>query len=149
MDRLIMLIATGFGLGRIPFAPGTWGTLLALPLHLALIRLAPPFYLALLAAITLIAIGSAGGAEKILDRADPGCVVIDEVAGMLVALIFIPPTVVNLVAAFLLFRLFDITKPFPVGWLDRHLHGGPGIVIDDLAAGAMAAAVMHIALRFF
>ena len=141
-----MLIATGFGVGRIPFAPGTWGSLLALPLHwFAAGHLSMSGQAALIVAVALVAIWSAGGAEKILDRADPGCVVIDEVAGMLVALAFLPATPPWLAAGFLLFRLFDITKPFPVGWLDRHLHGGPGIVIDDLAAGAMAAIILHAA----
>ncbi len=149
MSRLIMLIATGFGVGRIPFAPGTWGSLLALPLHwFAASRLSMGGQAALIAAVALVAVWSAGGAEKILDRADPGCVVIDEVAGMLAALAFLPASPGWLAAGFLLFRLFDIAKPFPVGWLDRHLHGGPGIVIDDLAAGAMSAMILH-AVRLF
>jgi len=144
MDRLIMFIATGGGIGRIPFAPGTFGTIPGLLIHWLIFRLDPPFYLAVFAAITVIAILTAGGAEKILDRADPGSVVIDEIAGVLVALAFLPPTPLNLAAAFILFRIFDIAKPFPVGWFDRNLHGGPGIVIDDLAAGAMAWAVIQL-----
>ncbi len=149
MDRLIILLATGFGTGLIPFAPGTFGSILGLGLHWLVYPLTTPFYLGAIAATTVIAVFCAGGAEKIIDRADPGCVVIDEIAGMLVALAFLPPTPTHLITAFVLFRAFDIAKPFPVGWLDRHLHGGPGIVIDDLAAGAMAAILLHGLIAFF
>lgn len=77
-------------------------------------------------------------AERLLGRKDPGAIVIDEIAGMLIACAGIPLTAWTAVILFGLFRLFDILKPFPVGWLDRRLSGGVGIVADDLAAGLMA-----------
>lgn len=144
MDRLFMALATGFGLGYLPKAPGTWGTLLALPIHLLIVRLPPQGYTAALAIIIVIAIVAAGSAEKILDKPDPGSIVIDEVAGMLIAMIAIPAHPLAWLLAFLLFRLFDILKPFPVNFLDQRFHGGLGIVLDDLMAGLYALASLQL-----
>lgn len=144
MDRLFMSIATGLGLGYAPFAPGTFGTMLALPIHFLLSHLPLPLYFGALAGLILLAIAAAGAAEKILDRPDPGEVVCDEVVGMLVAMIAVPKHPLAWVLAFGLFRLFDIWKPWPVGYIDRHFNGGLGIVMDDLAAGLYALAVLQI-----
>lgn len=151
MDRLFMSIATGLGLGYAPFAPGTFGTMLALPIHFLISKLPLPYYAAALAAIIVVAVAAAGAAEKIVDRPDPSVVVIDEVAGMLVAMIAIPAHPLAWLLAFALFRFFDIVKPWPVGYLDRHLNGGLGIVMDDLAAGLYAflalQLIWHLLLR--
>jgi len=144
MDRLFMSIATGLGLGYAPFAPGTFGTMLALPICFLLRHLPLPLYLAVLSALVITAILAAGAAEKILDRPDPPEVVIDEVVGMLVAMVAIPPHPIAWLLAFGFFRFFDIVKPWPVGYIDRHLHGGLGIVLDDLAAGLYALAALQI-----
>jgi phosphatidylglycerophosphatase A len=138
-----MAIATGLGLGYLPKAPGTWGTLLAFPLHFALVNLSPAGYLAGLGILLVIAVAAAGAAEKILDFRDPGVVVIDEVIGMLIALIAAPNHVLYLAAAFLLFRFFDILKPFPIRLVDQRLHGGIGIVADDLLAGIFTLLIMQ------
>jgi phosphatidylglycerophosphatase A len=138
MVRLIMFIATGAYTGYLPKAPGTWGTLLALPLNLLLLLLPGQGYAIALAVILVLAVYTAGAAEKILDRKDPGAIVIDEIIGMLITLIGAPANPVVWLMAFLLFRLFDITKPWPVSWADRHLNGGLGIVMDDLLAGGYA-----------
>ena len=151
MDRLFMNIATGLGLGYAPFAPGTFGTMLALPIHFLISRLPLPLYFAAMAALILVAVAAAGAAEKILDRPDPGEVVIDEVVGMLVAMIAVPLHPLAWLLAFGLFRFFDIVKPWPVGYIDQHFHGGLGIVMDDLMAGLYALAVLqigwHLAIR--
>ena len=139
-----MLLATGFGLGRLPRAPGTWGTLAAFPIHYALSALPPREYALGLVVIIILAILIAGSAEKIVDRPDPGLVVIDEVAGMLLALIAVPTTPAAWLLAFLLFRLFDITKPFPIRLIDQRCHGGLGIVLDDLLAGLYALGSFHL-----
>ena len=139
-----MFIATGFGSGYLPIAPGTWGSLVALPIHFMLIRLSPQYYYISLALIFLIAVATAGSAEKILDRKDPGAVVIDEIIGMLITLIGAPTTPLAWGSAFLLFRLFDIWKPFPASWADRHLNGGFGIVLDDVIAGGYALLCMQV-----
>lgn len=148
MDKLFMALATGFGLGYLPKAPGTWGTLLAFPLHFALIQLSPAGYGIGLAAVLVIAIVAAGAAEKILDRKDPGVVVIDEVIGMLIALIGAPNRLPFLAAAFVVFRFFDIVKPFPIRLLDRRINGGIGIVADDVAAGIATLLIMQ-AVSYF
>lgn len=144
MDRLFMAIATGFGLGYLPKAPGTWGTLLALPIHYLIVQLPQQGYVAAIAIIIVIAILSAGAAEKIMDKPDPGSVVIDEVAGMLIAMIAIPAHPLAWLLAFGLFRLFDILKPFPVNFFDQRFHGGLGIVLDDLMAGLYALAALQL-----
>ena len=139
-----MAIATGLYSGYLKPCPGTWGTLVALPIHLLLVRLPLHWYAASLAAILVLAIVTAGMAEKIVDLSDPGIVVIDEIIGMLIGLIGAPVTIQALVTAFFLFRLFDIIKPFPANWCDKHLHGGTGIVLDDVVAGIYTLAVMQI-----
>lgn len=140
MDRLLMAIATGFGLGYLPKAPGTWGTLLALPIHYMIVRLPLQGYITAIAIIIVVAILTAGSAEKILDRPDPKIVVIDEVAGMLITMIALPAHPAAWFMAFVLFRIFDIAKPFPVNFFDQRFHGGLGIVLDDLMAGIYALA---------
>ena len=146
MDRLLMFIATGAGSGYLPKAPGTWGTLVGLLLWWPLAGLSLAAYLAAVAVLFIVGVAGAGAAEKILDRGDPGVVVIDEIVGVLIALAAVPLHPVAALAGFALFRLFDIAKPFPVGWVDRHLHGGLGIMLDDVAAGLYALLVLHLGL---
>ena len=146
MDRLLMFIATGAGSGYLPKAPCTWGTLVGLLLWWPLAGLSMAAYLAAVAVLFIVGVASAGAAEKILDRGDPGVVVIDEIVGVLIALAAVPLHPVAALAGFALFRLFDIAQPFPVGWVDRHLHGGLGIMLDDVAAGLYALLVLHLGL---
>ena len=146
MDRLFLFIATGAGSGYLPKAPGTWGTLVGLLLWWPLAGLSLAAYLAAVAVLFIVGVASAGAAEKILDRGDPGVVVIDEIVGVLIALAAVPLHPAAALAGFALFRLFDIAKPFPVGWVDRHLHGGLGIMLDDVAAGLYALLVLHLGL---
>ncbi len=135
MDRFYMFIATGGGSGYLPKAPGTWGSLVGVLLWLALGRLRLAAYLAVVLALLVMGVIAAGAAEKIVDRPDPGLVVIDEIVGQLIVLTAAPLQLPVVVAGFALFRFFDILKPFPVGWLDRHIHGGLGIMLDDVMAG--------------
>ena len=144
MDRLIMVIATGLGLGYLPKAPGTWGTLLAMAIHYLVDQLTLQGYISSIAIIIVLAVLTAGSAEKILDKPDPSIVVIDEVAGMLITMIAIPNHPAAWVMAFMLFRIFDIAKPFPVNFFDQRFHGGLGIVLDDLMAGIYALASLQL-----
>ncbi|OGQ87051.1 MAG: phosphatidylglycerophosphatase A [Deltaproteobacteria bacterium RIFOXYD12_FULL_56_24] len=144
MDRLFMGIATGFGAGYLPKAPGTWGSLLALPLHFFLRQLAPNYYALALTAIFFIAVITAGQAEKILDRKDPGVVVIDEVIGMLITLIAAPDNPLIWLLGFFIFRFFDIFKPYPIRLIDQRLNGGLGIVLDDVLAGIYSLIILQI-----
>jgi phosphatidylglycerophosphatase A len=138
MYRMIMAVATGCYTGYLPKAPGTWGSLLALPIHLALVQLPRDFYFMSLGGILLLAVWTAGSAEKILDRADPAEVTIDEIAGMLITFIGAPNHPLAWLAGFALFRFFDILKPWPVNFFDQRFHGGLGIVLDDVMAGIYA-----------
>lgn len=151
MDKLLMAIATGLGLGYLPIAPGTWGTLLAFPIQFLLLYLglAPLPYALTLTGLFFLGVGAAGSAEKILDRADPGLVVIDEVVGMLIGLIAVPMTLPAWGLAFFVFRFFDILKPYPIRLIDQRCHGGVGIMLDDVLAGVYTLAVMHLAIRLF
>ena len=151
MDKVLMAIASGLGLGYLPIAPGTWGTLLAFPIQLLLLQLnlTPLAHALTLFGLFFLGVGAAGSAEKILDRADPGLVVIDEVVGMLIGLIAVPFTLPAWVLAFFVFRFFDILKPYPIRLIDQRCHGGVGIMLDDVLAGVYTLGVMHLALWLF
>ena len=146
---VIKLVATGLGSGYSPFAPGTAGTLVAIPLYLALSSLSWPLYLVTVSALTLLAVYASGEAERIFDRKDSPRIVIDEIVGFLWSLAFVAPTGWRITAAFFLFRIFDILKPPPARWCQDRLPGGWGVVGDDVMAGIWANVVLLLALRFF
>jgi phosphatidylglycerophosphatase A len=136
-DRIARLLATVFGAGLSPVAPGTAGTLAAVPLFWALSQGGLPLELLGLLLVTALAVPCAGHVAARAGHRDPQTVVIDEAAGYLLAMLGHPATWPWMAAGFLLFRLFDIVKPFPVRRLEA-LPGGWGIVADDLMAGAYA-----------
>ena len=141
-------VALGFGSGLVPWAPGTAGSLAALLPWLALRALPLPQYLLVLALAFALGVWACDRAARRVDLRDPGAFVFDEFVGQWAALLFVargPWWAVAL--AFALFRLFDVWKPWPVGWLDRHLHGGLGVMADDAVAGLMAAGWMWIVLQ--
>ena len=151
MKKIMVLLATFFGVGYLPLAPGTWASLLTAALIYLLFPLFQGGWLTVLIAlplVTLIGIPAAAAAEKHFARKDPRPCVIDEVAGQMTALLFIPHNLFCFGAAFLLFRFFDIFKPFPVRQSERLPHG-IGIMVDDLLAGAYTLLLMQIWLRFF
>ncbi len=144
MDRLLMFIATG-GSGYLPKAPGTWGTLVGLVLWWPLAGLSLAAYLAAVGLLFAVGVASAGAAEKILDRGDPGWwSSTDRRRAHRPDRCPLHPAAA--LAGFALFRLFDIAEPFPVGWVDRHLHGGLGIMLDDVVAGLYALLVLQFGL---
>jgi phosphatidylglycerophosphatase A len=137
--RLARFIAAGFGTGYAPIAAGTVASFAALLSGAALLLLSP--WLLVLVAL-LATIGGFLALKRAVIEGDPGWVVIDEFAGQWITLLALTrPTLPGLIAAFLLFRLFDITKPGPVGWADRQ-HGAFGIMADDVIAGVIAAMVL-------
>jgi phosphatidylglycerophosphatase A len=144
--KAVMFLATGFYAGNLPVAPGTFGSLIGLALCFGLA--ANPLPLAIILAVLLIlfAIWIANAAEKILKRSDPGCIVIDEIAGMVVTLIGLPFNLTTAVTGFILFRILDILKPFPIRILDKQVSGGLGIVADDVVAGIFANLSLRIIL---
>lgn len=139
---MIKTLATGLGLGYAPFAPGTAGSLLGIPLFYTIAFFPWPLYLLTAVAFACLAIYLAHEAEILFARKDAACIVIDEIAGMLFTCFLVPPTVVHIAAGFFLFRFFDVVKIFPANWFQRHLPGGLGIVTDDIAAGIYANLVL-------
>ena len=148
-DTAVLFLATGFNIGNIPFAPGTFGSIPGLVLSFALAELALPLAAACLVLFIAMAVGIAAKAEKLLKQKDPGCVVIDEIAGMAVALVGLPFNLTTALIGFIIFRILDISKPFPIRALDKRVSGGLGIVIDDVAAGIIANLLLRLVIYFF
>lgn len=142
-------LALGFGSGLAPRAPGTAGTLAAIPLYLFLQDLPLVIYLPVVAVLVLAGIAICSHAARRLGVHDHPAIVWDEIAGYLVTMIHAPRGWEWVAAGFVLFRLFDIAKPWPIRWFDRHVHGGLGIMLDDLVAGVFAALGLQLAARIF
>lgn len=135
----IHFLALGFGTGLAPKAPGTFGTLAALPLYFLMMNLSLPVFVAITLVVTIAGIWICDRAANDMQVHDHGAIVWDEVAGMLITLIAAPVGLLPLAVGFILFRFFDILKPWPIMLLDRHVKGGFGIMIDDVLAGIFAA----------
>ncbi len=143
-------LAFGGGAGLSPFAPGTAGTLVAIPIYLAIAAWPLPFYLGFVAALALVGIVVCGRTARDLGVPDHPGIVLDEIAGFLLAMSALPASVGWIAAAFVVFRLLDIFKPWPISSADRRVKGGTGVMLDDLLAGAMACAALHaLRLLFF
>jgi phosphatidylglycerophosphatase A len=139
------VLATWFGVGLIPVAPGTWGSLAALPFAWVIHDLWGVLGLALGALIAFVGgCWAAGAFAKASGEVDPAAIVVDEVAAQWLVLIAAPLQPLAWALAFLLFRLFDIWKPWPVRWADRHVKGGFGIMLDDVLAAGCAVAALRV-----
>ena len=134
----------GFGSGLVPWAPGTFGTLVAVPLCLLLDMAGIWIYIAATAAAIAVGVSICGATARQLQTHDHPAIVWDEIAGFLVTMLAVPLTPTNLIAGFLLFRIFDIVKPWPIRSVDRKVHGGLGIMLDDVLAGVFAAAALFL-----
>ncbi len=141
---VILFFAQGAYAGRFPVAPGTAGSVVGVFLYLGMKGLTLSPYLAVCILMVLAGTWAAGRAEIILDRKDSPSIVIDEIAGFLIAMFMVPSGWSFIVAGFLLFRLFDIMKPWPLGRLEK-LHGGPGVMLDDIGAGVYTNIVLQLA----
>ncbi len=141
------LLAFGFGSGLAPWAPGTFGTLTAIPFYLLLTRIDPYLYLGVIVFGFVAGIKFCANAADELGTHDHPAIVWDEMVGMWIALWLVPFTWFNLLLGFLLFRLFDIVKPWPIRSLDRHVRGGTGIMVDDVVAGILANLVLVLITR--
>lgn len=146
----ILFIAKGFNVANISVMPGTFGTLAGIPLCFLLSFLNTPaglpFQALFVTAFILFAVWIAEEAVSILNQKDPGCIVIDEIAGFAVTMIGVGFSLTSVILAFIAFRFFDILKPFPVKFLEDKIPGGAGVVLDDIAAGIMANIVLRIIL---
>jgi phosphatidylglycerophosphatase A len=144
-----MFVATGGGLGYLPLAPGTWGSLAGVLLYFLTAAASPAVKFALTAGVIAVAVGSAHAAEKLMRRKDAGCIVADEIAGQLVTFTGLPFHPLLALIGFVLFRLFDILKPFPIRKLEAAVPGGAGVVADDVAAGLYAQVALRLAAGAF
>ncbi len=144
MGNPVHLLAFGFGSGLSPKAPGTFGTLVAVPVCLAMQSLPPAYYLVLTAAAFALGIWLCEQTARDLGVHDHGGIVWDEIVGYLVTMAFAPSGWVWLMVGFMLFRFFDIVKPWPIRWIDRRVKGGFGIMLDDLIAGVFAAVCLAL-----
>ncbi|MFC1876037.1 phosphatidylglycerophosphatase A [Thermodesulfobacteriota bacterium] len=147
--KVILFLSSGCLLGNMPFAPGSFGTLAGLPICWLLSGIDPWISFILILLTVPFAVWIAGEAEKILGKKDPGAIVIDEIVGMALTLAGLPFNATTAGLGFILFRVLDITKPFPIRFLERRFKGGTGIVLDDMAAGIIANITLRIILQLF
>ncbi len=136
-------IATIGPVGYLPLAPGTWGSACGL-IFAELFRFSLPVYLSIVAAVIVVGTMASGVAEDMIGQKDSGHIIIDEFVGYLIAACAVPPSHTYLIAAFLLFRFFDILKPFPINRLEKRLSGGLGIMADDILAGIIANVLLQV-----
>jgi phosphatidylglycerophosphatase A len=144
VDRFVLFAASGAYLGFSPVAPGTCGSVLALPLLVACARLGSAATAVIALTLIAAAVPVCARAGALWGQTDSPRIVLDEVCGMLLAGAFLPPTPWTLALAFLAFRLFDVVKPFPAGYFDRNVKNGFGVVADDLVAGVYANLVVRL-----
>ena len=146
-QKSVIFIATGCYIGNITFAPGTFGTVLGLLLCFFLSKIDYSMAVLLTLIFILCAIWIANEAEKILKTKDPGCIVIDEIAGIILTLSGLPFNITSVTAGFLVFRALDIWKPYPIRLLENKFAGGVGIVFDDVAAGILSNLILRFLLK--
>ena len=142
-------IAFGFGSGLMPFAPGTWGTLAAMPIYLLLTSTPVYFYLFATLAAFILGVFVCNKASKALGVHDYGGIVWDEIVGYLLTMFLAPPGLIWILIGFVLFRIFDIWKPYPIRLVDKQVHGGLGIMLDDVLAAIPAWAILQCLAWWF
>jgi phosphatidylglycerophosphatase A len=144
LSNPIQFLALGFGSGLAPKAPGTFGTLAAIPLYLLMTGLQPLHYAAIVSIMSLFGIYICGKAATDVGVHDHPAIVWDEFVGFFITMFLIPLSWQSVLVGFLLFRFFDIVKPWPISFIDKKVHGGVGIMLDDIVAGFLALACMHL-----
>lgn len=146
-QKSVMFLATGCYIGNISFAPGTFGSVLGLSLCFFLSKIDFSIAVLLTLIFILCAIWIAHEAEKILEAEDPGCIVIDEIAGIILTLSGLPFNITSVTVGFLVFRALDIWKPYPIRLLENKFSGGIGIVLDDVAAGILSNLILRVFIK--
>lgn len=142
--KMAEIISTWFWIGKIRFAPGTWGTLAAIPFAYGLSLCGSVTYMVVTLGLVLVGILAADLYENTLGEHDSSEIVIDEVVGIFIAMTWLPMTWQSIVLGFLIFRFFDIFKPFPISWLDKKIKGGLGVMLDDVAAGLVTNIILQV-----
>lgn len=140
-----LFVALGFGTGLMRYGPGTAGTVAGVGLYLLIAPLPEVLAIAVTLACAVLGVPLCDYAARRLGVHDDPAIVWDEIAGFLITMLLVPFGALWIAAGFVLFRVLDIAKPWPIGWLDRRLGGGLGIMADDVLAGAVACALIHLA----
>ena len=149
MNRFILILATGFSVGYSPIAPGTAGTLIAIPVYYYLSNIRSPLYEITLIGFFFLSVWVSQTAEMFFGKTDDQRIVIDEMMGFLITMLWVPKTILFIILGFFLFRFFDILKPFPIRHLEKSLKGGWGIVLDDLMAAVYSNIILQIISYYF
>jgi phosphatidylglycerophosphatase A len=149
MNYFIVMLATGFGVGYSAIAPGTMGTLLSIPIYLFLSQISSRLYELTLLTFFFLASWISEQAQKYWATKDDQRIVIDEMMGFLITMLWIPRTIFFISMGFILFRFFDILKPFPIRRLEKRWKGGFGVVLDDVAAGVYVNIILQIISYYF
>jgi phosphatidylglycerophosphatase A len=144
MNRFILFLATGGGVGYSPVAPGTLGTLLAILVYCFLSEIPSPLYEITLVGFFFLSVWVSENAARLFGKEDDQRIVIDEVIGFLITMLWVPKTLPCVIIGFFLFRFFDILKPFPIRRLEKGFKGGFGIVLDDVVAGVYANIILRL-----
>lgn len=139
-----IFIACGFGIGTLPFMPGTFATAASALLYLFLMKLPLSIYIAIVIAMNVAGIFLCEKANAAFGTDDHPAAVWDEIAAFPIVMIAVPFTWYYLLIAFALFRLFDIWKPWPIGWIDKNMHGGLGVMLDDIAAAIASWIILQL-----
>ncbi len=150
-EKILLFSATGFGSGYLPKIPGTWGTCVAVVIYIALfyiIKLSNVWLILLSILTSIYGIYAANYGEKYFKKLDPGQVVIDEIAGYFITMLFVPVNWINIILGFFIFRILDILKPPPAYKLQK-LHGGLGIMIDDIIVGFYGMIILLLLNKIF
>jgi phosphatidylglycerophosphatase A len=143
MTRFILILATGFGAGYSPIAPGTVGTLITIPIYYFLSKIPFPLYELTLVTLFFLSSWISGQAQTYWARQDDPRIVIDEMIGFLITMLWVPKTALFVILGFFLFRFFDILKPPPIRLIERAKRGW-GVVLDDFVAGIYANIILHL-----
>jgi phosphatidylglycerophosphatase A len=143
MKHFFLFLATGFGVGYSPVAPGTLGTLVAILVYYFLSEIPSPLYEITLIGFFFLSVWISENVEIFFGKKDDQRIVIDEIMGFLITMLWVPKTLPFVIMGFFLFRFFDILKPFPIRRLEKRLRGGFAVVLDDVMAGVYANIVLH------
>ena len=146
MKHFILILATGFGVGYSPIAPGTLGTLVAIPVYYFLSNISSPIYEITLIGFFFLSVWISENAEIYFGKKDDQRIVIDEMMGFLITMLWVPKTIRFIIIAFFLFRFFDILKPFPIRHLEKRFKGGFGVILDDVMAGVYGNIILQMIL---
>jgi phosphatidylglycerophosphatase A len=144
LKQPVQFLALGFGSGLAPKAPGTFGTLAAIPLFLLLAMLTPIYYFSAVIIMSIAGIYICGKAADDVGVHDHPAIVWDEFVGYFITMFMVPVSWQSVLVGFLLFRIFDILKPWPISFIDKKMSGGAGIMFDDILAGIFSLIIMHL-----